>query len=216
MPTQNEMGGKHLLLKKAKALTYSMSNTSSDVNFSAAHGLAVGDLWRPTAVGAATTLEAGRIYFVKEVVDSDTVKVSETNGGAAIVADAALTTLVSTGFAAIGGIRSKSFSINSETIDLTNEDSDEWKVILDQGGVRSVAVSGSGVYSDTDNMRTLQTDFLANNLIEMAFVEVKANYVWAGYFKVESLEISGDYNAESSLSISAASSGEVTLTDMSA
>lgn len=207
--TQKEMGGKDLLLKICKALTYSTNGTTADINTSAAHGLKVGDLWRPAAVGAATNLIANKFYYVKSVVDADTIQVSVNAAGAAIIPDAALTSLASDGFSAIGGIRSKSFSVTAEEIDITSEDSDEWKTLLDKAGIRSVAISGSGVYSSADNVKSLRTSFLANELVCLAFVEVKAEFVWSCCMKVTALEISGDYNAESSLSISGSSSGVV-------
>jgi TP901-1 family phage major tail protein len=124
--------------------------------------------------------------------------------------------LDSDGFASIGGIRSKSFSLSSEEIDITSEDSDEWKTILDKAGIRSVAVSGSGVYSNAENVKSLRNSFLNNEMVCMVLLEAKDQLVWSGCFKIASIEISGDYNAESSLSISASSSGKVELFDMTA
>ena len=51
-------------------------------------------------------------------------------------------------FKSTGGLRSKSMDFSAEGIDITNEESDEWKVMLDKAGMRSMEISGSGVYNN--------------------------------------------------------------------
>jgi TP901-1 family phage major tail protein len=114
-------------------------------------------------------------------------------------------------FKSTGGLRSKSINFSAEGIDITNEESDEWKKMLDKAGIRSMEISGSGVYNNYDVFQSLVTKFLANELTCLMFVEVKTGRIYEGCFKLTSLEISGDYDAESSYSISAASSGAVTI-----
>lgn len=207
--TQNEVGGKELLLKVCKEIL--VTSTVSATLTSVAHGLKVGDIIRPTTIGANTVIDIGGFYFVKTVPSADTFTISETRLGAAIAMDDAETGMAWDAFQNFGGLRSKSFSFNSEGIDITNQDSDEWKNILDGAGVRSFSVSGSGVYTNEDVFQDAQESALNNALICMMFIDVKASRVWVGCMKITSLEISGDYDAESNYSISAESSGAVTV-----
>lgn len=212
--TQTEQGGKDLILKVGSAVPAYTTDATTATIVSAAHGLLVGDIWAPTATGASATILAGHFYFVKTVPTTGTFTVSATQSGAGIIPGVIITAQASVGYTNVGGIRSKSFSVSAEEIDISNEDSTEWKNILDGAGMRSVAISGSGVVTSKASFVALQTAFLANALVQLIFLEVKSVQVWSAYFKVNSLEKSGDYNAESGLSISASSSGAVVLQAM--
>lgn len=204
---KKELGGKDLLLKVCVPGTYSTTITVADIT-STAHGLKIGDIVSFLTVGTVTTISVGVFYYVKAVT-TDTFTVSETKTGDAIVMDQTQAALSINFFRATGGLRSKSMSFSSESVDITSEDSDEWVTLLDKAGVRSMEISGSGVYNNYTVFQGLVTKFLSNDLACMAFIEAKTGRIYSGCFKISSLEVSGEYNAESSYSISASSSGEV-------
>lgn len=206
---QNEMGGKDLLLKACVDATAATTSASTSIT-STAHGLKVGDIMKFVTIGTLTSVNTTTFYYVKEIVDANTFKISATRSGAAISMDAAEASLSILLFKSTGGLRSKSMSFSAEGIDITNEESDEWKVMLDKAGMRSMEISGSGVYNNYPVFQTLVTKFLANELTCLMFVEVKTGRIYEGCFKLTSLEVSGDYDAESNYSISAASSGAIT------
>lgn len=206
--TQNEMGGKELLLKACVAFTAASTATSANLTITA-HGGKVGDILLFEEIGANTTVALDTFYYVKEIVDANTIKISATRSGAAIVFDDTEASMDVLLFKSTGGLRSKSISFSAEGIDITNEDSDEWKTMLDAAGIRSMEISGSGVYNNSDVFQSLVTKFLANQLTCLMFVEVKTGRIYEACFKLTSLEVSGDYDAESNYSISAASSGAV-------
>lgn len=213
--TQKEQGGKHLLLKAC--VEGSVASTSASTTFtSVAHGLRVGDIAKPKTVGANTTVDVDGYYYVKSVPTDDTFTVSATRGGAAISADATEAAMEWDLFRAVGGIRSKSFSFSAEGVDITNEDSDEWTTLLDGAGMRSLEVSGSGVYNNNDVLESIEEKFLANELSCLMLISVKTGRIYEGCFKLTSLEISGDHDAESNFSISASSSGEVNTATIAA
>jgi hypothetical protein len=64
-------------------LTAATSATDT-ITTGAAHGLVVGDKVVFTSVGASTTIKVGRGYWVQAIPTGTTLKVSATNGGAAI------------------------------------------------------------------------------------------------------------------------------------
>lgn len=207
---QNEMGGKELLLKACVDAVASTVTTSATIT-STAHGLKVGDIMKFVTLGGLTVVNTTTFYYVKTILTANTFEISATKSGAAIIMDDTEATLDILLFKSTGGLRSKSLSFSAEGIDITNEESDEWKTMLDKAGMRSLEISGSGVYNNYPVFQTLVDKFLANELTCLMFVEVKTGKLYEGCFKLTSLEISGDYDAESNYSISAASSGTITI-----
>jgi TP901-1 family phage major tail protein len=153
---------------------------------------------------------------VKTITSTTVFELSATVSGAAILSAVAAATLSGLGFFTVGGLRSKSFGFNSGAIDITNHDSEEWTKILDKAGVRNFSVSGSGVYTNEEIFTEIRTNAFANNLVCLMFIEVKTYTIFEGCFKITSLEISGDYDAESNYSLSAESSGQPTIQKLTA
>lgn len=214
MVTQKEMGGKDVLLKAGISASAATTNASATIT-STAHGLKVGDIVKFETVGALVAVNVNTFYWVKTILTANTFEISATKSGAAISMDATEAALSVILYKGVGGIRSKSLAFSSEAVDITNEDSDEWKSILDKAGVRSLEVSGSGVYSNYEVAAAVRTKALANDLVEMMIIE-KSGFIFAGPFKLASFEISGEYDAESNLSISASSAAAVSTATISA
>jgi len=208
--TQNELGGKELALKACITGSVASTATSSTLT-SVAHKLKVGDVVKPNTIGTNTTIAVGTFYIVKTVPTADTFTISATLSGSAIVLDDSESAMDWDFFRPVGGIRSKSVSFSAEGIDITNEESDEWKVMLDKAGIRSMEISGSGVYSSYDMAIYLENKALANELTCLMFLNKKTGRLYEGCFKLTSFEVSGDYDAESNMSISASSSGAITV-----
>ena len=62
-------------------------------------------------------------------------------------------------FETIAGLRATRISFNAETVDVTNLDSaGRWRELLAGAGVRSAAISGSGVFRDEGTDEEQQTD----------------------------------------------------------
>lgn len=208
----SERAGKDLLLKLGATKSISTTSGSSAIACSS-HALGVGDiLIFPGAVGANTTLVAGTPYYVKTVTDANTVVLAASPGGAAILADDTEVGVSAVGYSTIGGLRSHSMSFGAEAIDGTNYGSDQWKSIIDGAGVRSMSVSGDGVFNNADNFESLQDSALANTNVKLALVDIIAGIVFSGAFKVTSMEMGASHDAEGTFSMSAESSGAVTVT----
>ena len=207
--TQNEVGGKELLLKACQTVEIATTDESTDIDLEA-HGLKVGDIVSFNDIGTLTVVALNTFYFVVGVTD-DTFEISATRGGTAIEMDATEAELEVNAFKTLGGLRSKTFAFNSETIEITSLDSDEWKKLLDGAGIRSFSVSGSGVYTNEQVFQYVFSQARANNLTCLMFIDVKASRIFEGCFKITSLEVSGEYNAEASYSISAESSGQINI-----
>ena len=110
----------------------------------------------------------------------------------------------------IGGLRSTSITINDEAVDITNKDSGSSRTLLPSGGILSMSVSASGVFTDATSETTLrskvhQSSFESYNII------IPDLGTYAGSFMIASLEYAGEYNGEVTYSITLESSGAITF-----
>jgi TP901-1 family phage major tail protein len=113
-------------------------------------------------------------------------------------------------FTTIGGMRSTSISINDETVDITNKDSGTARTLLANGGILSMSVSGSGVFTDSASEATLQGDMNQAALTNYQFL-IPDFGTYTGQFQLTSLEYAGEYNGEVTYSFTFESSGAITF-----
>ena len=114
-------------------------------------------------------------------------------------------------FTTIAGMRTNSFSMGNETVDVTTKDSAGWRELLANAGTKSATVSGSGVFTDGVTQIGEQTKFLAGTINNYELIFENGD-VLSGAFQITSFEYAGDYNNEQSFSVSYESSGAITYT----
>ena len=115
-------------------------------------------------------------------------------------------------FETIAGLRATRVSFNAEPVDVTTLDSDGgWRELLVGAGVRSAAISGSGVFRDADTderARQLFFDGLTPN-----FQVIIPDFgVVEGPFQVTSLEYAGTLNGEATYELNLLSAGSLSFT----
>jgi TP901-1 family phage major tail protein len=113
-------------------------------------------------------------------------------------------------YTTIGGLRSTSISMNQETVDVTNKDSANVREMLADGGVESVSISGSGVFTDAASEATLRTAFGGSSIPNFQII-IPDFGTYTGKFIVTTLEYAGEYNGEVTYSVSLESSGATTF-----
>lgn len=64
-------------------------------------------------------------------------------------------------FATVAGLRTTQLSVNGEAVVVTNKDSGGWRQLLSGAGVRSVSVSGAGVFTGSAAEARLRGSALA-------------------------------------------------------
>ena len=116
-------------------------------------------------------------------------------------------------FIKIGGTRSDSMTINNESVDVTTKDGDTWRELLPEAGIQSLDYSGSGVVSDDAGYLLLRTHYRANTFPTIRLVSSGGDMV-EGLFQITSAEKAGDHNNEQNFSLSLASAGTPTFTDV--
>tara|TARA_A100000172_G_C3001249_1_gene96348 strand:+ start:305 stop:709 length:405 start_codon:yes stop_codon:yes gene_type:complete len=110
----------------------------------------------------------------------------------------------------VGGLRSSSITLNDEMVDITNKDSSNNRTLLPQGGIQSMTVSGSGVFTDATSEVQVRTNFGGAAHSAMSFV-IPDLGTYSGSFQITSLEYAGEFNGEATYSITAESSGAITF-----
>ena len=115
-------------------------------------------------------------------------------------------------FTTLAGIRTRTLSLNAKTVDATDSDSaDQWRELLTGAGVKSMAVSGSGIFRDAASDAMMQAAFFAQGAPNWQLV-VPAFGTIAGAFQIAALEYAGQHEGEATFSISLASAGALTFT----
>ena len=125
-------------------------------------------------------------------------------------------------FVAVGGMRSSSITLNDESVDITNKDSNGTRTLLAGAGVNSISISGSGVFTNDTAEQLVRTSFQAQQNTSNgstpqtpAFKNFKFKIStlisYTGPFQITSIEYAGEYNGEATYSMSFESAGYVTF-----
>ena len=111
----------------------------------------------------------------------------------------------------VGGMRSTSMTLNDEAVDISNKDSGSFRELLPAGGIQSMSISASGVFTDSTAETTLRAAF-GTSTFKSYNIIVPDLGTYAGTFMIASLEYAGEYNGEATYSVTLESSGSITFT----
>jgi TP901-1 family phage major tail protein len=115
-------------------------------------------------------------------------------------------------FTTLAGLRATRVSFNAETIDITSlESQGGWRELLSGAGVRSVNITGSGVFRDADTDERARQLFFDGEAPDFQVIIPDFGIV-EGPFQVTSIEYGGSHNGEATYELSLASAGNLTFT----
>jgi TP901-1 family phage major tail protein len=122
--------------------------------------------------------------------------------------------------ATVGGLRSTSMTINGEAVDITNKDSnafissgnDKARDLLQGGGVRSMSLTASGVFTDSST-ENLVRGFAFDGAIQNYDLVFSDGSKISGAFLITSYERAGEFNGEETYSLTLESSNTITYTN---
>lgn len=111
-------------------------------------------------------------------------------------------------YATIAGLRTTQLSINGEGVNVTTKDSGGWRELLSGAGVRSVSVSGAGIFTGSAAEGRIKGNALSGvtDDYELSF---EGGERMQGRFLITRLDYAGDYNGERNYTLSLESSGPV-------
>ncbi len=111
-------------------------------------------------------------------------------------------------FATIAGMKTTQMTVNGDLVAITNKDSGGWRELLSGAGVRSVSVSGSGIFTGSSAEARLRALALGGDLADYE-LSFESGERMQGRFLVSRLEYAGDFNGERNYTLALESSGEV-------
>ncbi len=115
-------------------------------------------------------------------------------------------------FETVAGLRATRISFNAETVDVTSlESTGGWRELLAGAGVKTAAISGSGVFKDdTTDERARQIFFDGETPVFQVIIPDFG--IVEGAFQITSVEYAGAHNGEATYELSLASAGALTFT----
>ena len=118
---------------------------------------------------------------------------------------------ISSVYTTIGGLRSNNVVINNETVDVTDKGDAPWRQLLANCGIRSMSLSGSGVFTDDAALQDVLDMVVAGTIVDFKIISGRLDE-FEGPFTVTSFERGGEHNAEETFSISLESASDITYT----
>ena len=114
-------------------------------------------------------------------------------------------------FTTVGGLRTTGFTHNNQTVDASNKDSGSWRTLLEDAGIRSVTISGTGVFTNAASEEAVRL-IAMNNQIKNFKLSFGNGDSMTGPFHITSYQRAGNYNNEETYSLSLASAGAIVFT----
>lgn len=113
-------------------------------------------------------------------------------------------------FTTIAGLRATRISFNAEQVEATSLASAGWRELLAGAGVKSAALSGSGVFRDETTDARARQIFFDGETPDFQVVIPDFGTV-EGAFQLTALEYAGSYNGEATFELSLASAGALSF-----
>ena len=113
-------------------------------------------------------------------------------------------------YEAVAGLRTTQMSVNGDTVVVTHKESGGWRELLSGAGVKSAAISGSGVFRDAGTDERARQIFFDGEVPNFQVIIPDFGTV-EGPFQVTSLEYAGSHDGEATYELSLASAGALTF-----
>lgn len=114
-------------------------------------------------------------------------------------------------FETAAGLRASRISFNAESVDVTSlESAGGWRELLGGAGVKTAAISGSGIFKDAATDERVRQIFFDGETPRFQVVIPDFGTV-EGPFQIASLEYAGTHDGEATFEMSLSSAGEITF-----
>lgn len=116
-------------------------------------------------------------------------------------------------FTTIAGLRTKTLTINNETVDVTNSDSqDKARELLAGAGITSMTASGDGVFTDQAVHTTIE-QYARQNTQDDYQIVIPGFGTYEGLFQISTFDWgAADHNGEVPFSLTLESAGAIKFT----
>lgn len=114
-------------------------------------------------------------------------------------------------FETAAGLCATRISFNAESVDVTSlESQGGWRELLSGAGVKSAAISGSGVFKDAATDERARQIFFDGETPDFQVIIPGFGTV-EGPFQITSIEYAGSYNGEATYELALSSAGALTF-----
>ncbi|OWY18674.1 phage major tail protein, TP901-1 family [Thioclava sp. JM3] len=114
-------------------------------------------------------------------------------------------------FETIAGLRATRITFNAETVDVTSLESEgRWRELLGGAGVRSAAISGSGVFKDAGTDERARQIFFDGEVPQFQVIIPDFGIV-QGPFMITSIDYAGSHDGEATYEVAMASAGALSF-----
>ncbi|MBO9396821.1 phage major tail protein, TP901-1 family [Shimia sp. R9_2] len=114
-------------------------------------------------------------------------------------------------FESVAGLRATRLSFNAESVDVTSlESQGGWRELLAGAGVKSAALSGSGVFKDATTDERARQIFFDGETPNFQVVIPDFGIV-EGAFQITSIEYAGSHDGEATYEVAMASAGALSF-----
>lgn len=114
------------------------------------------------------------------------------------------------GGAALAGTREKNLTLNGESINVSDDDSEGWQELLEESGENSVEISISGI--DKDDV--LMAAWFGTRIAAATWTR-DSGAVLTGNFRLASYSVGAPYNGETTFEATLSSTGAIAFTPAS-
>jgi len=112
-------------------------------------------------------------------------------------------------FQTVAGLRATRVSFNAESVDVTSLDSaGGWRELLAGAGVKSAAISGSGIFRDAASDARMRQVFFDGEMPDFQVVIPDFGTI-EGPFQITGIEYGGTHDGEATYEMSLASGGRL-------
>jgi TP901-1 family phage major tail protein len=114
-------------------------------------------------------------------------------------------------FLTVAGLRSRTIAFNTETVDVTDQESSgQWRELLVGAGIKTARISGSGIFKDQASDELIRATFFAGVLRNWQII-VPDFGTLAGPFQITGFELSGRHDGEVAFELALESAGALTF-----
>lgn len=111
----------------------------------------------------------------------------------------------------IVGVRTKTYSVTNDYVDVTTDDDEGWRTLLTDPGLRSVEVTVGGITSDQVLLAAISAANIASETIDVNLPTATGASL-AGSFLISSYEGTGEHDGAYEFSATFMSTGVITYT----
>ena len=115
-------------------------------------------------------------------------------------------------YSAIGGLRTRTLSLNAQSVDITHSESvGGWRELLAGGGARQASIAGAGVFLNETAAETVRLAFFNGAVVNWQVIVPGFGDI-TGPFLIANLDYAGDHDGEATMSLALESAGALAFT----